>query len=351
MPTASAPPVIHFGHLAEHDFDGLLKKKYPGSKFILLTDENVAGFWVEYLVTEFESLFDAEIIQLPAGEATKNFETCVSVWEALSEYGITRHDIIINLGGGVITDIGGFIASAFKRGLHFINIPTSLLAQVDASVGGKTGIDLGPYKNQVGFFSNPDLVFIDPRFLATLENDQLNSGFAEMLKHGLIADKNHWHQLLAYPMGNLGEILPLIKTSVAIKKQVVDQDFDETGPRKKLNFGHTIGHAIEGFYLHHQKPLLHGYAVAYGMIAESWLSWKTGLLTEEEFTLIQSELSKRYGALNLDKFSFDAVMTLMKNDKKNSAGKINFTLLKGIGNAVYDQDVEEELILQSLELI
>ena len=342
---------VFFGHLADSGFDELLKKKYPGSKMIILTDENVAANWVEYMVTEFEVLFKAEIMQLPSGENAKNIETCTSVWEAFSEYEIARNDVIINLGGGVITDMGGFIASTFKRGLRFINIPTTLLGQVDAALGGKTGVDIGPFKNQVGTFAQADMVFIDPRFLATLEKEQLYSGYAEMLKHGLIADQKYWKELLAVSPDSLPDLLPFIERSVGIKKSIVEQDYDEKGARKTLNFGHTIGHAMEGFFLAKNGPLLHGYAVAHGMVAESYISFKKGLLPEADMQEIKVEIEKRFGKPAFEKFAIHAIIDLMKNDKKNLNSHINFTLLNGVGQAVYDQDASEQLIREALRFI
>lgn len=342
---------LFFGPLTEINFDGILKENFPDSKFVILTDETVAEHWVEYVSTEFSALHGCEIIQLPPGEENKNIEICTSVWEALSEYEISRNDVIINLGGGVITDMGGFIASTFKRGLRFINIPTTLLAQVDASLGGKTGIDLGAYKNQVGVFSEAEFVFIDSGFLSTLPKEQLYSGFAEMLKHGLISDKEYWKKLLTISPEKIDELIPLIKTSVEIKKKIVEQDYHEKNIRKTLNFGHTIGHAIEGYFLSKNQPLLHGYAVAYGMIAESYFSHKLNLISENDFHEIKVSLQQRYGNLELAKESFGEILVLLKNDKKNSNGEINFTLLSGIGSAVFNQKISEELTVEALEML
>jgi 3-dehydroquinate synthase len=342
---------LYFGTLSESGFEKLLQKTYPGSKFIILTDENVAAHWAEFMVTDFEILNKAEIIEIPAGEENKNLEICQSVWEALSEYEINRNDVIINLGGGMVTDLGGFVASTFKRGLRFINIPTSLLAQVDASVGGKTGIDLGPYKNQVGLFIEPDFVFIDSWFLQTMPADHLISGFSEMLKHGLIANVAYWNKLKNVNPLQTEILMPYIKESVSIKKNIVEHDYAETGPRKKLNFGHTIGHALEGYFLKKGKPILHGCAVGLGMMAESYISLKMQLLTEAEFKEIESVCKLHYGKALPEKPDSPELLQLMQNDKKNSGGKINFSLLKGIGKCFFDQQVEKELILESLEYL
>src|SRR5690606_29396368 len=206
--------------------------------------------------------FEFEILEIDAGETHKNIDTCMGVWEALSELEADRKSLLINLGGGVVTDLGGFVACTFKRGIDYVNIPTSLLSMVDASIGGKTGVDLGLLKNQIGVISNPELVLIDVTFLETLPTNQLRSGFAEMLKHGLIQDINYWNQLIALSELYTDDLEQLIYESVIIKKQVVEQDPNEDGLRKTLNFGHTLGHAIESYSLDDKdlKPLLHGEA-------------------------------------------------------------------------------------------
>lgn len=342
---------IYFGDLAACGFEKILTEKYPDSRYIILTDENISAFWSEFLVTNFSFLNKAEIIEIPAGEENKNLEICSSVWEALTEYQINRNDVIINLGGGMISDLGGFVASLFKRGLRFVNIPTSLLAQVDASIGGKTGIDLGAFKNQIGVFAEPDFVFIDSAFLSTLPAEQLLSGYAEMLKHGLISDASYWKELLGLNHENTGTLLPYIKRSVEIKKQIVEQDYSEQGLRKTLNFGHTIGHALEGYFLKKQKTFLHGHAIGTGMIAEAYIAYKKNLLSEKEFQEIKTNLSALYGSSLPEKPDTLALMELILNDKKNKTGAINFSLLKNIGSSVCDQNISRELILESFDQI
>jgi 3-dehydroquinate synthase len=338
---------VFFGSLSEIGFEKILTEKFPHSRFVILIDENVAAHWSEFFVTSFDFLHRAEIIEIPAGEENKTLEICNSVWEALSEYEINRNDVILNIGGGMITDLGGFVASTFKRGLHFVNIPTSLLAQVDASVGGKTGVDLGPFKNQVGLFAEPDFVFIDSGTLSTLPHEQILSGFAEMLKHGLIADADYWKTLRNLNLKNTEELLPFIRRSVELKKSIVEQDYSEKGIRKTLNFGHTIGHALEGHFLQKQNPVLHGHAVGLGMIGEAYLSLKTNLITQPEFDEIKSTLLPLYGTTLPEKPDESVLLKLILNDKKNSADAINFSLLKSIGNSVYDQRVSTDLILES----
>ncbi|MFT5824065.1 MAG: 3-dehydroquinate synthase [Crocinitomix sp.] len=344
---------IRFGNLKDSEFNELLASpRYAQSKKVIITDENVFDLWMEDLITSFPALSEAEIIQLPPGEGNKVLDICQHVWGALSEYEIGRSDLIINFGGGVITDMGGFIAATFKRGLSFINIPTTLLSQVDASVGGKTGIDLGPYKNQIGVFADPDYVFIDSRYLTTLPDLELDSGFAEMLKHGLIADADYWKTLQTIDP----KVIPagLIKTiyrSVEIKRQIVTEDHLETGLRKNLNFGHTIGHAIEGFCLSKNEPIPHGYAVAWGMIAESYISLQKGLINQTVFDEINRTIRERFTKLTIAEKDLEQIKPLLLNDKKNVNGNISFTLLAGIGEAMHNQQATDEQIDTALRFV
>jgi len=339
---------IHFGKLNECGFNDILEKEYSTAKKIIITDENVHEFWIENLITSNSELSDADVIQIPAGEENKTLDVCQQIWEALSDYEISRKDVIINFGGGVITDLGGFVASLFKRGLSFINIPTTLLSQVDASIGGKTGIDLGPYKNQVGVFADADYVFIDDTFLSTLPKEELYSGYAEMLKHGLISDSNYWGTLKSFDPTNEVERLDIIHSSVSIKKGIVEQDHKEEGLRKILNFGHTIGHGIEGYLLQSGQPTYHGYAVSWGIVAESFICRELGLVTQEEFEEIVSCIEDNYPSLTSDTIDFEKVMELMKNDKKNKEGQIQFSLIEGIGKGVFDIVADEKLIRRAI---
>ena len=331
--------------------ESIINTDFSQSKKVIITDKNVFDLWVENLITSVPSLHDAEIIQLPAGEDTKCIEIAVQVWESLSEYQISRQDLILNFGGGVITDLGGFIASTFKRGLNFINIPTSLLSQVDASIGGKTGIDLGPYKNQIGTFSDPNYVFISPHFLTTLDQSQILSGTAEMLKHGLIQSKTHWNNLKKINLKKIEDATELIYDSIQIKNTVVDLDPQELNLRKSLNFGHTIGHAIEGHFLKTNQTVPHGIAVAWGMIVESYFAYKTNLISKEEWDEIHYVLTDFYPSCSLKKEDFSILLDLMKNDKKNENGDINFTLISAIGQSEINQIVPEKLIIEGLDLL
>jgi 3-dehydroquinate synthase len=265
---------IEFGSILSSSFEALIDVRYEKSKKIIIVDENTHDNCLEYLLTSFDQLKDAEVMLLPAGEENKVMEVCFQVWNALSEYRIGRKDLIINLGGGLVTDMGGFMASVYKRGVDFIHIPTSLLGMVDASIGGKTGIDLGPFKNQLGTFSQAQKIYIDPIFLATLPEAELWNGYAEMLKHALIADPDHWKSLISISSPEELINLSLIQKSAEIKMSFVNQDPFEKGSRKLLNFGHTIGHAIEGFSLEKDQPIAHGHAVAIGLLLESELSFR-----------------------------------------------------------------------------
>ncbi|MCE3296554.1 MAG: aroB [Crocinitomicaceae bacterium] len=331
----SASYPIEFGALSSSSFPAILEKDYASAKKVILVDENTHDYCLEYLLTHFEALKDAEIMLLPSGEENKVMEVCFQVWEALSEYKISRRDLIINLGGGLVSDMGGFIAALFKRGVNFIHIPTSLLAMVDASVGGKTGIDLGKYKNQIGVFADPLAIFVDPGFLTTLQDEEKLNGMAEMLKHGLIADSGHWNKL--QNVSPLEMPLELIYDSVQIKNTIVSSDPRESGERKKLNFGHTFGHAFEGFLLGSENQVAHGHAVALGMLCEAYLSVEKGLLPTSDFLEIQACIRKNFPLLAFQEEDYPAIYELMLQDKKNHKSSVQCVLLKNIGEAVIDQ--------------
>jgi 3-dehydroquinate synthase len=322
-----------------------------GCSFFILVDENTHKHCLPQLITNIEALNAAEIIEIDSGEENKTLETCIQLWEVLTELGADRRSVLINLGGGVITDMGGFVAATYKRGIRFYNIPTTLLAQVDASTGSKTGVDLGGLKNQVGLFADPQSVFINPGFLNTLPQDQLQSGFGEIVKHALIADKEYWKLVKRdrYTMvQNWGE---LIRPSLDIKSSIVLNDPTEKGERKLLNFGHTIGHALETFALENNRTLLHGQAVALGMLAEAWLSTQLTGLSKEEFDEIQFVIFSNFNLFRFEEHDFERIMELMGHDKKNVAGKVRLTLLSEIGKGVYDISCDEKLLLASLEYL
>lgn len=312
-------------------------------KVYVLVDENTNENCWPALYANQDFFTSAEIIALEAGEQTKSIEVCYQVWGALIETEATRNSLIVNLGGGMITDLGGFIASTFKRGIDFIHVPTSLLGMVDASIGGKTGINFDGLKNQIGTFTNPLFTLIDQNFLETLPEREFASGLAEVIKYGLIIDKSIIDILNSDSWND--EIGTLIKTSVNIKKDVVASDFKEQGERKKLNFGHTVGHAFE---TNAEGGLLHGEAITIGMIVESHISYKKGFITELEYKEIRVLIDKFFGIDDVSAFDIDELLDLMKSDKKNTDKGINFTLLTGIGTSVINQYVSEEEIRKSI---
>lgn len=340
---------IEVGDLLQSSLGEYLGNKYKSSKKIIIVDENTQEKCLPYLLENFSDLHDAEIIVLPVGEENKIIEICYHVWDALTSYQIQRKDIILNLGGGVVTDMGGFIASVYKRGIDFINIPTTLLSIIDASVGGKTGVNLGLHKNQLGVFSVPELTVCDPTFLATLEMKEILSGRAEMAKHGLIADAALFQDML-----NENEEIPslaLIERAITIKTEIVDKDFKEEGERKKLNFGHTIGHAIEGFLLGEDIEITHGECVAWGMLVEAHLSTDFAGLSDEELKTIEGFVRSEYLDLPVNKIDFKELLDLMQHDKKNQTEKINFTLLKQIGKAQINYELDKTAVLVALEKV
>ena len=326
-------------------------RKAQHSKIFILVDSNTHEHCLAPFLGHIEGDYAIEVIEIEAGEINKNIETCSGVWNALSELEADRKSLLINVGGGVVTDLGGFVACTFKRGIKYINVPTSLLAMVDASVGGKTGVDLGNLKNMVGVISESEMVLVDTQYLATLPQNQMRSGLAEMLKHGLIKDAAYWKQMS--DLSNLTEedLLQLIHASVLIKNEIVLVDPTEQNIRKFLNFGHTLGHAIESYFLtNDSKPeLLHGEAIAIGMIQEAYLSTKLLGLSEAELTEIKNVFLATFPKVEILEEDYEAIIKLMIFDKKNTNGNINFVLIDRIGNAKFDCIVPDELILESFE--
>ncbi len=346
---ASKSNKIELGKLTNSSFNLLLSTKYKNSKKIVIVDENTQEECWPFVLTTFEELSDAEVIVLPSGEENKVMEVCFQVWEAFTNYNIQRNDLIINLGGGVVTDMGGFLASVYKRGLDFINIPTTLLAMVDASVGGKTGINLGAHKNQLGVFSAPVLTICDSLFLHTLDPKEILAGKAEMIKHGLIASASLFNNLINDKAEIPSDIL--IEAAIQIKADIVDRDFKEQGERKKLNFGHTVGHSLEGYLLEKEVEITHGECVAWGMLVESYLSHELAGLPIEDLKTIETVIRKEYPNLPITVSEFDHLLQLMRHDKKNRGEKINFTLLNKIGESKIDYQLEKEEILEALKKV
>jgi 3-dehydroquinate synthase len=340
---------IEIGSLLSSSFQTVLDQ-YKSLNIIIIVDENSHDSCLEYLITNFPELERAEIILLPSGEENKVMEVCFQVWNAFTEYGFGRKDLVINLGGGVVSDMGGFIASVYKRGMNFINIPTSLLGMVDASIGGKTGIDLNLFKNQLGTFAQPTNIFIDRIFLSTLPAEEIFNGYAEMLKHALIKDIELWEKIKVIHSEEELTSNEVIFHSVKIKASIIEEDPKEGGMRKILNFGHTVGHALESYYMD-STAISHGHAVALGMCAESYISMKQKRISEMEFKEIEKTITASFPMINLAADDIKDIIKLMYQDKKNDKGNIRCTLINGIGTAEYDIVLtEEELALSLLHL-
>ncbi|CAM3619762.1 3-dehydroquinate synthase [Zobellia roscoffensis] len=333
---------VHFNQRAYDALNVHLSGK-AYSKIYIIVDENTHEHCLPAFMAQIQGDYDFEIIEIESGEENKNIDTCTGVWSALSELDGDRKSLVINLGGGVLTDLGGFVASTFKRGIDFINVPTTLLSMVDASVGGKTGVDLGPLKNQIGVINQPEMVLVITSFLKTLEERQLRSGFAEMLKHGLIQSQAYWEALKK--VTDFLNIDDLIYDSVVIKNEVVLQDPTEQHLRKILNYGHTLGHAIESYFLESKthKTLLHGEAIGIGMILEAYLSKELLGLTDIELTDIKETFLSHYEKVVFNKEDITTILSLLKFDKKNSHGNINFVLISAIGKPDIDIRIPDEL--------
>lgn len=319
-------------------------------RIFVLTDETTQQLcWPK--IKNFKALKDSTPIIIKATDTHKNLDTLSQVWQALSNGGATRHSLMINLGGGMVTDLGGFAASTFKRGIDFINIPTTLLAMVDASVGGKTGINFGGLKNEIGVFSDSRFVIINTQFLDTLDHDNICSGYAEMLKHGLISDERTWAELVTFDLDNpdLSQLQRMVAESIKVKERIVEADPHEHGIRKALNLGHTMGHAFESFAMRRGTPILHGYAVAYGLISELYMSArKTAFPTDRMHQTVRF-IRENYGTLNITCDDYPTLIELMRHDKKNTSGIINFTLLGNVGDIRINQTANEEEIKEALD--
>lgn len=319
------------------------------SKIFLLTDANTDKVCAPVLKEIVPQAQNWKKIRIPDGEQFKTIETCMHVWNALSEHGADRKSLLVNLGGGVVTDLGGFVASTYQRGIKFINIPTTLLAMVDASIGGKTGVDLGALKNQIGVINQPELVLLDNTYLKTLNSRELRSGFAEMLKHGLIQKSVYWNELKDISPEEV--TTAQIHTSVQIKNVVVQQDPTEQSLRKILNFGHTLGHAIESYFLNSdsEEVLLHGEAIAIGMVLEAYLAQATSGLSIEERDEIKEVLLNRFPKVIMNRQQQEEILKLLRFDKKNAHGKVYFSLLSKIGQAVFNKEVSDDLMFQAFQ--
>ena len=293
-------------------------------------------------------------ILIKSTDTAKNIESLTEVWQALSDNHATRHSLLINVGGGMVTDLGGFAAASFKRGINFINVATSLLGAVDAAVGGKTGINLGHLKNEIGAFAPAKAFLISTKFFETLDKENLLSGYAEMLKHGILSNEAHFNELLAFDITNINnpetkednyaKLLALLETSVNVKRSVVKQDPFENGLRKALNLGHTFAHAFETWCMRKGSPVLHGYAVAWGLVCELIMSNQMIGLNSEILYKVSTFVKENYGPLYFTCDDYDDFFELMKHDKKNQGDTINFTLMKHIGDIALNQTANKEQI-------
>jgi len=322
---------------------------YPRGKVFLATEETVDKLWISKSGAFFEE-FEIKKVVIPAGEQNKKIESVAKIWEFLSKNGGDRKSLLINIGGGMLTDLAGFAATTFKRGIDFLNIPTTLLSQVDASVGGKTGINFNGLKNEVGTFKEPVAVIINTNFLKSIDRENFISGFAEMIKHGLIHNPDHLEELKAVDFDNINydDLQEIIRHSVNVKEYFVANDLTEQNIRKALNFGHTVGHAFESFAMEQKRPILHGYAVAYGMIVELYLSLRICGFPQNDLDKLTDWLQSIYGKFEVKEDDFEALYQLMTHDKKNESGRINFTLLPETGKIEINQNCGKELILEAL---
>lgn len=337
-------------HNLQGQVESALAALKPDRTFILV-DETTRRCCLPVLTARCPCLAAVPVIAIGATDVHKDVESLAAVWRALGNGGATRHSLLINLGGGMVTDLGGFAAATFKRGIACINIPTTVLAMVDASAGGKTGINFNGLKNEVGVFSDAYRVIIDTEFLKTLDDANIRSGYAEMLKHGLINTEQMWAELLNFDLNapNFDLLARMIADSVKVKENIVAQDPHEKGLRKALNLGHTAGHAFESWAMAGGRPILHGYAVAYGLVGELYLSCrKTGFPTDKMHQTVRF-IRNAYGSLPFACSHYAALHELMTHDKKNVSGTVNFTLLSDIGGICLDNFASREDIYEMLD--
>ena len=323
---------------------------FPDDKLFLVTDQNSASFCLP-LLCEITRIEKFKMVVIPSGEENKLLSSVEKIWLFLSQNGADRKSLVVNLGGGMVTDLGSFAASTFKRGVPFINLPTTLLSQVDASVGGKTGFNFNGLKNEIGVINQPLQVIIDPRFLKTLDHENFISGYAEMIKHGLIHSQDHLAELRKFDLANpdYGELQGIISHSVLIKNYFVEKDPHEHNIRKALNFGHTVGHAFESLSLKNSQPLLHGHAVAYGMIAELYLSRLDCGFPDGIMHHLSQWLISVFGKYKIAPADDEVLYELMGHDKKNDGKRINFTLIRSVGEVEINRDCSKEQIFEALD--
>ena len=338
-------------HQLERDLTQALAEIQPDKLFVLTDDNTLQACYP--ILRSWGCLADTTPITIAASDDHKDIASLSTVWQGLSRGGASRHSCLINLGGGMVTDLGGFAAATFKRGIAFINIPTTLLSMVDASVGGKTGVNFDGLKNEIGVFRDANRVLLSTLFLGTLDQENIRSGYAEMLKHGLLSTQEMWNELMDFPLEapDYGLLQDMVGRSVEVKADIVSADPLEHGIRKALNLGHTIGHAFESWAMHRKTPILHGYAVAFGLVAELYLSTvKCGFPT----TLLHQAtryIRDYYGTLAITCKDYPTLLELMTHDKKNQGGRINFTLLREIGDIQINQYATNEEIEEALDFL
>ena len=322
---------------------------------VVVADTNTAQFVLPLLLNDSAAVAGAKVITIKSGDANKNLESLTDLWKKLDELEATRNTVVVNLGGGVVSDLGGFAAATYKRGMRCINVPTTVLAAVDASVGGKTGINFNGYKNQIGTFTEPEAAIISSIYFNTLPPTQIMSGYAEMLKHALLEDQATLAKLLKFrpvtPLTDTAGLLPLIEESVGVKSRIVEQDLTESGIRKALNLGHTAGHAFESLALRHSTPVDHGYAVAWGLVVALVLSKLECGFDGDTLHTFADYVKTNYGAFNITCDDYAALLDAMHHDKKNHvASEVNFTLLEAIGKPKINCTVSDENIKAALDI-
>lgn len=340
---------IFIGNDTFIQLEKFLSKNQLNRKLFVLVDENTKKHCLSLIAERINLLKEATVLEIQAGEKNKSLSSCEKLWKELTDHHADRKSLVINIGGGVVCDVGGFVASTYMRGIDFINIPTSLLAMVDASAGGKNGINFSGLKNQVGTFTKPQSVFISPSFLKTLPERELKSGFAEVIKHALIADVEKWNELKQVHSLTDVNWIRIIDNSVYIKNKIVTGDFRDRYKRKTLNFGHTIGHALESYSMKHDHdPLKHGEAIAFGMIGELYLAQKMNDFPEHEAAEIIAFIQRLYTDISTE-INTGEILELIRSDKKNELSEVNFVLLKNIGEPVINQKPEDSLIKEAIE--
>jgi 3-dehydroquinate synthase len=341
---------IHFKEDAYQQLNHYLSSDQI-TKIFVLVDENTHKHCYSVFKNNISYQKEIVTIEIKPGEEHKNIMTCVALWRKLTELGADRKSLLINLGGGMVTDLGGFVASTFKRGIKFINIPTTLLSMVDASVGSKTGVDLDNLKNLVGMFSNPEMVLIDSNYLQTLSDREMCSGVAEIIKYGLTFSPKLLDEIKSDNWRNINELNNIIYKSIIIKNDVVIQDPKEENLRKVLNYGHTVGHAIESYFLEHNtlENLTHGEAIAIGMVIEAYLSHKLHDFPLTELTALKEYIHKTFGKTTIATEHYTAILDLMKHDKKNINGSVRYILLKDVSDYVINATAPNELVIEGLD--